>query len=54
MFRTRLTELLDLAVPIFQAPMAGGGDTIELVAASSDAGALGCFGAGLSYAGTNH
>jgi nitronate monooxygenase len=45
MFRTRLTELLDLAVPIFQAPMAGGGDTVELIAASSNAGALGCFGA---------
>jgi Dioxygenases related to 2-nitropropane dioxygenase len=45
MFRNRLTELLDLAVPIFQAPMAGGGDTAELVAASSNAGALGCFGA---------
>src|ERR1700684_3734471 len=45
MFRTRLTDLLDLALPIFQAPMAGGGDTVELVAASSNAGALGCFGA---------
>lgn len=45
MFRTRLTELLDLAVPIFQAPMAGGGDTVELVSESSNAGALGCFGA---------
>ena len=45
MFRTPLTELLDLAVPIFQAPMAGGGDTVELVAATSNEGALGCFGA---------
>ena len=43
--RTAITDLLDISVPIIQAPMAGGGDTVELVAAVSNAGALGCIGA---------
>ena len=43
--RTWLTDLLGLSIPVIQAPMAGGGDTVELVAASSNAGALGCIGA---------
>src|SRR5262245_60395023 len=34
-----------LIAPIIQAPMAGGGDTPALVAAVSNAGALGCIGA---------
>lgn len=42
---TRLTESLKLAHPILQAPLAGGGDTPELVAAVSNAGALGFIGA---------
>ncbi|HZU26679.1 MAG TPA: nitronate monooxygenase [Bryobacteraceae bacterium] len=45
MIRTRLTELLELSVPVIQAPMAGGGDTVELVAAVCNAGALGSAGA---------
>lgn len=36
---------LNLARPIIQAPLAGGGDTPELVAAVSNAGALGFIGA---------
>src|SRR5581483_10274921 len=43
--RTRLTELLDLSIPLIQAPLAGGGDTAELVATVSNAGALGFIGA---------
>lgn len=42
---TLLTEILQLECPIIQAPMAGGGDTVELVAAVSNAGALGSIGA---------
>jgi nitronate monooxygenase len=42
---TRLTELLGITVPIVQAPMAGGPTTPELVAAVSEAGALGSIGA---------
>lgn len=42
---TPLTEMLQLTCPIIQAPMAGGGDTVELVAAVSNAGALGSIGA---------
>jgi nitronate monooxygenase len=42
---TRLTERLGLAHPIVQAPMAGGMTTPELVAAVSNAGALGSFAA---------
>ncbi|HXS94393.1 MAG TPA: nitronate monooxygenase [Candidatus Limnocylindrales bacterium] len=40
-----LIATLGLSVPVIQAPMAGGGDTVELVAAVSAAGALGCIGA---------
>lgn len=43
--RTALTERLGIETPIIQAPMAGGGDTAELVAAVSNAGALGSIGA---------
>jgi nitronate monooxygenase len=47
----RLLHLLDIEHPILQAPMAGS-TTPELVAAVSDAGALGGFGAaGSSPAG---
>ena len=42
--QTPLTELLGIAVPIIQAPMAGGPSSLELVAACSAAGALGSFG----------
>jgi nitronate monooxygenase len=38
-------QRLNLSVPIVQAPLAGGGDTPELVAAVSEAGALGFIGA---------
>ena len=43
--RTTLTDLIQISAPIIQAPMAGGGDTAELVAAVSSAGALGSIGA---------
>ncbi len=43
--RTALTDRLGLAHPIIQAPLAGGGDTPELVAAVSEAGGLGSIGA---------
>jgi nitronate monooxygenase len=42
---TGLRERLQLTHPIFQAPLAGGGDTPELVAAVSNAGGLGLIGA---------
>src|SRR5215510_10132022 len=42
---TSFTEMLGLQHPIIQAPMAGGGDTPALVAAVSEAGALGSIGA---------
>ena len=42
---TLLTERLGIEHPIVQAPMAGGGDTPALVAAVSEAGALGSIGA---------
>ena len=42
---TRVTRSLNLTHPIFQAPLAGGGDTPELVAAVCNAGALGFIGA---------
>jgi len=42
---TPLLERLKLKHPIFQAPMAGGGDTPELVAAVAEAGAFGFIGA---------
>jgi nitronate monooxygenase len=41
---TLLCELLGIRVPIVQAPMAGGPSCPELVAAVSEAGALGSFG----------
>lgn len=44
--KTRLTELLGIEYPIIQAPMAGGPTTPELVAAVSNAGALGSIGGG--------
>jgi len=44
---TPLTELLGIRLPIVQAPMAGGATTPELVAAVSEAGALGSFAAPL-------
>jgi nitronate monooxygenase len=42
---TDLTSRLGLQHPIIQAPMAGGGDTPRLVAAVTEAGALGSIGA---------
>lgn len=42
---TELTQRFGLSLPVIQAPMAGGGDTAELVAAVSNAGGLGCTGA---------
>src|SRR5690348_13245667 len=42
--RTSFSERFSLQVPVIQAPMAGGGDTVELVAAVSNAGGLGSFG----------
>jgi nitronate monooxygenase len=44
----RWLDHLQLRYPIIQAPLAGGGDTPELVAAVSNAGGLGFFGAGYS------
>ncbi|HKE08065.1 MAG TPA: nitronate monooxygenase [Candidatus Acidoferrum sp.] len=41
----RFSERLKIQHPIIQAPMAGGGDTPDLVAAVSNAGGLGFFGA---------
>ncbi len=43
--RTALSERLELAHPIIQAPMAGGGDTPDLVAAACNAGGIGFMGA---------
>src|SRR5688572_1857563 len=43
-FTTVLTERFGLRHPIIQAPLAGGGDTPELVAAVSEAGAFGFIG----------
>ena len=43
--RTALTERLKLTHPIIQAPLAGGGDTPDLVAAVSHAGGIGFIGA---------
>jgi nitronate monooxygenase len=44
-FQTAITRTLKIAHPIFQAPMAGGGDTPELVAAVCNAGGMGFIGA---------
>lgn len=46
-----LMQRLQIKHPIIQAPMAGGGDTPELVAAVCNAGALGFIGAGYSTPG---
>jgi nitronate monooxygenase len=46
MWPRTLTDLLRVEHPILQAPMAGGITTPELVAAVSEAGALGAFAAG--------
>jgi len=43
--QTPLTQLLGCALPIIQAPMAGGGDTPQLVAAVANAGGFGFIGA---------
>lgn len=43
---TKVSRLLNIALPIIQAPMAGGATTPELVAAVSNAGGLGSLGAG--------
>jgi nitronate monooxygenase len=43
--RTPLCDLIEIAYPILKAPMAGGTDTVELVAAVSQAGGLGILGA---------
>jgi nitronate monooxygenase len=45
MSSARFTDLLDVRYPIIQAPMAGGGDTPELVAAVGNAEAIGFIGA---------
>ncbi|HYM30738.1 MAG TPA: nitronate monooxygenase [Candidatus Cybelea sp.] len=44
-YRTQFAERLGLDHPIIQAPMAGGGDSPDLVVAVCESGALGCFGA---------
>ena len=44
-FTTNLMRHVGMAHPIIQAPMAGGGDTPELVAVVSNSGALGFIGA---------
>ena len=43
--QTALTKRLGMTCPIFQAPLAGGGDTPALVAAVCEAGGLGFIGA---------
>ena len=43
--QTSLTRLLGCDLPILQAPMAGGGDTPQLVAAVANAGGFGFIGA---------
>jgi nitronate monooxygenase len=42
---TPLCDLFGIELPILKAPMAGGTDTVDLVAAVSDAGGLGILGA---------
>ncbi|HSD10936.1 MAG TPA: nitronate monooxygenase, partial [Candidatus Binatia bacterium] len=44
-FASALTRRLNLTHPIIQAPLAGGGDTPDLVVAVCEAGALGSIGA---------
>lgn len=43
---SKLAHLLGVQIPLIQAPMAGGATTPQLVAAVSNAGALGSFGTG--------
>lgn len=43
--KNALMERLELGTPILQAPMAGGGDTPDMIAASGEIGALGTMGA---------
>jgi nitronate monooxygenase len=43
---TKITKILNIILPIIQAPMAGSATTPELVAAVSNAGGLGSLGAG--------
>ncbi len=43
---TKITKLLNITLPIIQAPMAGNATTPDLVAAVSNAGGLGSLGAG--------
>lgn len=45
-YKNRITQILNIKYPIIQAGMAGGVTTPELVAAVSNAGALGTLGAG--------
>jgi nitronate monooxygenase len=45
MIETAITRRFQLSIPLFQAPMAGGGDTAELVAAVCNAGGMGFVGA---------
>ena len=42
---TKITEILQIELPIIQAPMAGGATTPELIAAVSNTGGLGSLGA---------
>jgi len=47
---TKITQILKIALPIVQAPMAGGVTTPALVAAVSNAGGLGSLGSGYNSA----
>src|SRR3970040_682676 len=47
-YLSRFLTMLGVTHPSIQAPMAGGATTPELVAAVSNAGALGSFGAAMS------
>ena len=53
-FQTSLCRQLGIEMPIIQAPMAGGVTTPELVAAVSQAGALGAFGFAYTQPETMH
>ncbi|TPX38363.1 nitronate monooxygenase [Synchytrium microbalum] len=45
--KTPLTDLMNLKLPLIQAPMAGGSSSVELVSVASNAGCLGSLAAGL-------
>jgi nitronate monooxygenase len=45
MISTVIAQRFELSCPVFQAPMAGGGDTAELVASVGNAGGMGFIGA---------